>query len=334
MQLEALPTLLMTKRLQTYVRDTRQDLDATRIEAVTGFAADRAAKVNGDIGHVRKLEKLLSDGEQHLQAIAHFKADASVVQLSLDQTREVVSKLQFDVQSAVSLKNEEGVKAAATTAREELEALFGRLNATHAGRYLFSGAKTDTPPLKDVDTMLAQVKSRLVGPAASTIDSAMDLYFDDPTGVFQTSIYQGSSTSNAPSREVDHGRRVGIEIKAVDQSVRDTIRALAVIALAPETIGDADLRDAVLEDNANLAGSAAIQLTQEQTKLGAQEGVAAQLEARHNGAAETLQTELLDLLAVDQYEAASRMNNLETQLEAAYLTTQRIQQLTLLNYLR
>lgn len=334
MKLEALPTLLMTRRLQSYVSQTRTTLDSVRVEAVTGLAADRAEKVSGEIGHLRKLEKLLDDGEQRLTAIANFNADASVVQLSLEQTRETLSKLQFDVEGAVALKNEKGLQAAAATARAELEALFGRLNATHAGRYLFSGAKTDTAPLGDLDTLLEDVQARLVGSNPSTIESAMDLYFNEETGIFQTSFYSGSTTAYAPSREVDEHSRLGIEIKAIDKPIRDTIRALAVIALAADGIADEELRHGVLDNNAKLAGGAAHQLIVEQTKLGARQGVAAQLEARHNGVATTLQTQLRELLAVDQYEAATRMNDLETQLEAAYLTTQRIQQLTLLNYMR
>lgn len=334
MKLEALPTLLTHRRLQSFVTQTRVSLDSTRVEAVTGLTADRAAKVGGNIGHIRKLEKLLADNESHLAAVAQFKADASVVQLSLDQTRQTLSQLQFDIEGATALQNEEGVKAASAVARAELEALWGRLNSTHAGRYLFSGAKTDTAPLGSLDDMLADVKSRLVGPAGSTIDSAMDLYFDDPDGVFQTTIYQGSIDTNAPTREVEENRRVGIEVKAIDDSVRETIRALTSIALAHETIGDPELRNDFLNLAAGHAGAASTALTEEQTKLGAREADAALLEARHNGSNQTLQTELSELLGVDQYEAASRMNELETQLEAAYLTTSRIQQLSLLNYLR
>ena len=334
MNVSGIPTLMMTRRLQDYVADTRVRLDTASAEAVTGFAADRAEKVGGDIGRVRKLEKLMADNERHLASIAQFKGDAATVQLTLSTTQEIASKLQFDLQSAVSLSNEEGIQATSATARAELEALFGRMNTSHGGRYLFSGAKTDTPPLKDVDTMLTEVAALLVGPTADTIESALDGYFNDPLSGFQANIYQGSTAALAPDREVDAGRRLGIELTANDDSVRETIRSLAVIALADQTMADDTLRDDLLEKNAKRIGDAGQALISEQTKLGTLEADAALLQGRHEASTLVLETQLRELLAVDQYEAASLMNMLETQLEAAYLTTSRIQQLSLVNYFR
>lgn len=333
MTIYGMPTLLMTRQLQSYVTNTREALDQARIEAVTGFAADVSEKVGGATGDIRRLEKLLEDDDKRLDAIALFQGEATIVQLTFEQTRENLAELQYDVLGAIPLENEATLSAAADSAASELKSLFGRLSGAHGGRYLFSGAKTDTPAVEDVDKVLKDVAD-LIDATHDTagLDVVLDAYFDDPNGVYQTTIYQGSNNP-APDRELAEGRRLGIEATANDQSFRDAIRGLAVIA-AIGTDSSNVYRDEILTEAADKLGAASEALINAGAKLGAQQEDAALLETRNRASTETYQLSINALLGVDQYEAASRMTQLETQLEAAYLTTSRLQSLSLVNYLR
>lgn len=334
MQLSGLPTLLTTERLQRYVTDTRRELETAQTEAVTGFSADVTKRLDGDIRRLLELDKLIEDGNRRLDSINAFKSEASIVQLALQETRTAISSVAIDTESALELQNQEGMEAMAVTAAAELDSLNDKLNLSISGRALFSGAATSTRAVADFDTVLADVKAIIsAGPNIGTANVALDTYFNDPTGTFQTTIYQGSAAL-APDREASPNARLGIETTVLDPAILDSIRGLAVIAAsADRTIGNEYLEDMVRDSKTRLS-SAESRLVTIETRLGAQEAVAERIETRTRAAQTVYELNRIDLVGVDQFEAASRLNTLETQLQASYLVTNQIQNLSLVNFLR
>lgn len=329
-----LPALVTTRHMQSLVTQTRTQLETARMEAVTGRAADLAKATGGNIGKVHLLEKQIADNSSRLDAMNLLKADFAVVQKTLDAARERSSLIATEIDAAIGLENETSLDALALQAEADLQLVVGSLNVSYGGRQLFSGAKTDTAPIADSNQIIADVRAIVAGAAdAAAVEVALDAYFDDPAGTFQTVIYQGSTT-NAPDRDVSESRRIGVNVKATDLGIRSVIRGLALMTVAKESAVSDDVADAIRRDAAQTLRTGSNELVAQQSTLGASESEVNVLKTRAEAVKFTLETSLTALIGVDQYEAASLMTSLQTQLEAAYLSTSRIASLSLVNYLR
>lgn len=334
MQFSGLPTLLGSLQLSNLLTETRKTLDDKRIEAVTGRAADVSKHLDGNIGRAQSLEKLIADNDHRRDAIELLATDYDITQNTLDVARTESSSIAARVMTAQGLENEASMRALRLDAEAELENLFGRMNTPFGGRQLLSGAATGARPLGDLDTMLTAVQAIVVaGPDRATVEAALDTYFDDPGGGFQTTIYQGSAASG-PDREVAAGRRMSPEVKADDQMFRDLFRGLALLATS-NSGGVADALTKELEtDAASRLNSASSQLLDRQTLLGAEQNELETLTARNEAETFAYQSALHTLIGINQEEAATEMTLLETQLEASYLATSRFANLSLVNYMR
>jgi flagellar hook-associated protein 3 FlgL len=122
----------------------------------------------------------------------------------------------------------------------------------------------------------------------------------------------------------------------MDPTIRDTLKSLALVAIVdrgnvvPNAETGTDLLQfagtALLQNQANRAYLAG--------KLGQTQARIEQAQTRNEAEGTTLQLARSDLLAVDPYEAATRMQAAQTQLELLYSVTARLSQLNLVDFLR
>lgn len=329
-----LSTLVTTRNMQSLVTKLNREYLTSSMESVSGRVANLAEAMRGDVGKIHLIEKAIADNKSWTEAMELTRNDFAVAQNTLEVTRERASDMAADIEAAVGLENETSLDAIASSAAEDLQLLVDSLNSAFSGRQLFSGAKTDTPPISSADQIVTDVKAIVAGGAdAAAIEAALDTYFNDPAGVFQTTIYQGS-TADAPDRQVSANQRVGMEVKATDKAIRDTIRGLALMTVADDVISDDEMLKQVRLNAADSLNIGSYGIVELQSKMGAAESRLNALTATTEAKTFTLEETLTNLLGVDQYEAASRMTELETQLQTAYLATSKLSSLTLVNYLR
>ncbi|MEO1329930.1 MAG: hypothetical protein AAFW46_09730 [Pseudomonadota bacterium] len=328
-----LPTLAQTRALQANVTQTKRDLQTAQTEAVTGRAANIADELNGDIAKAQQLQKLIQDSFGYDSSIQFAKSELATAQLSLSNVTDGASTLAVSLKGAVEALDETTIEARSIEAENRLSAAFAQLNSSFGGRYLFSGETVTTPPLGDVSTLITDVNNIIVaGPDSATIIAALDTYFETPGAGFDAALYNGA-TDFAPSREISPGRRLGLEATAVDQGIKDVLRGLATIAIADSMTPGAD-RDAVLQDGADALLDGENSVITLQNRIGAIEEQLAIAETSNSAQRFTYEQNFNALLEKDEFEAATLMRNLETQLEASYLTASRIAGLSLVNYLR
>lgn len=333
MNISSVPFLLLTRNLQSSVTTITKNFQTAQNEAVNGRVEDISKAMDGDTGKVFKLEGLIKQAEARSLSLSAAQSEFKFVQLTLSNTRESAADLAVAVDGALGLSDDTSLATAASTARSELASLFGQYNTSFAGKQLFSGAAVDTAPLGDVETLLTDIETIIAGAAdANAAETALDTYFA-PGGTFETTIYQGS-TNPGPTREVAENRRVGIEATPLDDGILNTIRGLAVVATARSSAASQDIADDILTDAVDTLNSSSQSLILQQASIGSVEEDLSLMITRNEASKLAYELSLTDLLGVDQYEAASRMSNLETQLEAAYLATSKITNLSLVNYLR
>jgi flagellar hook-associated protein 3 FlgL len=218
---------------------------------------------------------------------------------------------------------------------------------------VFGGGAAGGAPLAPSEALLDDVgralAGTLVGPIPPAVDppspeAQLDHYFgvaplvDAPAGTtFAENIWRGGD-GEAPPVELADGDRLAYAVRGDATPLVDLMRQLAVIASvegAPGTTfpDQAARLDAWQAAATNLLG-AVDAITAMRGDLGADERRIDEAGAAQEAEKATLTAARARLIGRDEYETATLVRQLETQLETVYAMTARTFQLSLLNYLR
>ena len=330
-----LPDLALNRLQQSQVSNLRAELQTASQELTTGLSADPAAKLNGNLAPLLAIDRSLALSDQRIADLSLASNKAGFAQAQLSTLSDLADRTGLDLISAVSSGDVVSTNAIAGQARTALDTVFGTLNATYAGRSLFSGAAEDRPALTGVDQLVADVAAIIdAGPTPADAEAAIEVYFNDPTGGFSTTIYAGS-TSAAPSVALDDQARLAFLPRADDQSVRDLLRGLATTAAVASGAGAADPsnQSALLEQAGRQVFSAKTAIVALKAELGVSEEKLDESLGFQTSLSQTLEMSRNDLVAVDPYAAATRFTALEGQLASLYTVTARLSGLRLTNFL-
>ena len=326
------PTLRAHKLIQQSVSTIRHRLESARTEAVTGRVSDVARAVNGDTAKVNQLSQSIAYAEDRVTILGFESKRASTIQDAIGSIRGQLSRTQNAVAMGLSGSAPQSLDSAETQAEAGFKDAVSRLNSNFGNRPLFGG-DSGTVPLISADAMLGTLRDIVTSaPDIATALSEIDAYFNDPAGGFATTAYQGGD-GDAPSVELSKTERVASSVRADESALRQTLQAFAVTALAAETTTDGDRMEMMTAGNALIRGS--VQGTIDlQARIGVREERIAISQTNYQAQVTSLSLAMNALTSRDQAEAATEMRMLESQLEAAYLTTSRLANLTLTNFLR
>ncbi|MEE2690793.1 MAG: flagellin [Pseudomonadota bacterium] len=329
------PDILSHSRLARLVADMKSRADVARTEAVTGRYEDVTKANNGDIGGVHLLLKAVEDAKAYQSTLSLAETRAGQTQAAMASLTADTRRLATDTLSFLGRGDYVAMTTSAADAKATLSTMFSALSVSVAGRALFSGDAVDRAPLADVEDLISDVQAILAAaPDAASAEAALDTYFNDPAGGFETSIYAGGA-GNAPDVEIAPGVRIAASVKANAQPIKDMMRSLAVIANFDTLPGGSIAeRDALVTSAANLSIDAEDRLTDMRAAVGISEARISASKTRYE-AEETVLTNVYNQkTANDPFEAAAALKALESQLEASYLMTARLSQLSLANFLR
>jgi flagellar hook-associated protein 3 FlgL len=322
----SLPVTLMSSGLNETVTRLRDRLDTTSEEAVTGQYKDLTAHLSGRIGKAMLGQKAVSDIANERTQLTLRGGRLDVIQQTLTSVNDNIGQLSVRMQAALGSEDFTAREAVVRDAQAGLTATFAALNTRHGERYLFAGDATNTKPFGDAETFLSDVRSM----AATATDAAdfaaqMDTYFNTPGGGWQSNIYSGTPTSSDPAG-----------VTGTDPAITQSLWGMAVLALA-----GSDETLPLLNGNSDALQAATVKLADGQaalTNVRAERGIQqAQISSSVDSldVQETILTQTFNqMIARDQYEAASELTQLQTSLEASYTLTARLSNLSLLNFMR
>ena len=330
MRVTGSPDLVAFATLSRTVSQVRDQLARAAREAVTGEREDLARVLGARAGELSLVDKALGD-------LTAGEARLSLAQGRLRQTGAALDAIRLSVENLgeraltdTVLGGGVGTAETAQTARSRLDGVLATLNTTHAGRSLFAGDEVDGPAVGSTDQVLAAARDALTdATTAAEADVALDAFFAAGGG-FDTFVYLGGE-GEAAEAALGDGSSVRFDIKADAGAPRAVIEGLVRLALLHEVPG---------EDTAWVETAASRLETGVQGLIGlqSQAGLAAnRVEGRVAAAAaeRLVFTATREALAGrDAYEAASEVQRLEVQLEAAYTLTARIGRLTFSDYMR
>ena len=302
-------------------------------EIASGKQSDIAASLRGDVSPLLAIDASLSRLSAYKSNSTDAALQTAAQQSAIAGLSELATGLSTSLLGARNFSTPAQIDTLAADAKGRLASAIGLLNAQASGRAVFSGVDTDTVPLGSVEDMLAALQTAATGATtAGQVAAAVSTWFADPLGY--GAFYQGGDPlSPAP---IAPGETAELGTTAMDPILRDTLAAFAMAALLDHGVlaGDAVERGRLAQQ----AGQQLVSTEDARTTLRARIGtVEAQIEAaRTRNSAEATSLGILrsDLGSVDPYEAATRLQTVQSQLESLYLVTARVSRLSLTEYLR
>ena len=327
--------LARTLVLRTHQTRLNSELDKLGVEIATGFVRDPATHLGGDITSLLSIDRSLAKLDAFRLNTSEASFLTSTMQNTLGEIQDRMEHVSGVLVSAELIPNDEMIRTMSEESENALAQTLNGLNRSVAGRFLFSGTATDTPPLIDADTMMSELRTLVSGETtASAIGAQIDAWFETAGGGFETNAYNGSTTSLAPM-QLSTSERASIGIRADDMVFRDTLKAFAKASLASD-----ESLAITTDEKVNLLFGAAIELQSAQgsmVEVRAGLGVLEQRieEATTRNAAERTATSIarLDLVGTDEFETATRYENTRSQLESLYAITVRSSRMSLVGYL-
>jgi len=250
----------------------------------------------------------------------------------------------------------EPIQSAALTA---LEQLLPRVNATYHGMALFAGIDTDQRALMGWDEVNPQtglspravVEGVIGGGIVNAADAAakvaeMETIFASADAVqparnFEATFYNGTPAiypdGTIPPRQtahIDEGISLPYGVQANDAAFTDLLRGLSMLAgMDPNDITDPDAYRTWVGSAVDAVSRGLEGLIETEARLGGQQQVLDETIDAQTDRNVLYNSQILSLEGVDPYEAASRMSQLQTQLEATYAVTARLSNLSFLNFM-
>ncbi len=323
----------LTNILARQGADLRGQVQRASQEVASGRHADIGAALRGDLSPLLAIDASLSRLSAYTSNTTEAGFYTSAQQSAISGLSELATGISTTLLGARNFSTPAQVATLAADAKGRLASSIGLLNTQASGRAVFSGVETDTVPLGSLDDMLAALQTAAAGATtAGQVSAAVNGWFADPLG-FGTFYQGGGSLSPAP---VAPGETADLSTTAMDPALRDTLAGFAMAALIDQgaLASDATERGRLLQQ----AGQQLISTEDARTTLQARIGtVEAQIEgARTRNSAEESALGILrsDIGSVDPYEAATRLQTIQSQLESLYLVTARVSRLSLTEYLR
>lgn len=323
----------LTNILARQGADLRGQVQRASQEVATGKHSDIGAALRGDFSPLLAIDASLS----RLAAYATNTTDAAfqtaAQQSAITGLSQLASGISTTLLAAKDFSTPAQIATLGADAKGRLATAIGLLNTQASGRAVFSGTATDTISLGSVDDLLTALETAATGAStAGQVTAAVTTWFADPLGF--GAFYQGDTPlSPAP---IAAGESADLSTTAMDQTLRDTLAGFAMAALIDRGVlgGDTTERGRLAQQ----AGQQLISTEDGRTTLAARIGtVEAQIEAaRSRNSAEDSALGILrsDIGSVDPYEAGTRLQTIQSQLESLYLVTARVSRLSLAEYLR
>lgn len=304
-------------------------------EMSSGVANDLTAHLRGDSARLADTDRRLAliDGfGGTAQETGQLLSGMQTVLQGIESTRALLSD------QLVNLHNSETpaqIGSAITAGRAAFDRITAALNTNFGNHSLFAGTATTTAPLADPAAMMASLATAVAGSAnVADLQTAINTWFDSPTGGFATMGYLGD-TGAALVRRIDTGTTVGLEARADDPALRSLLKAAATAALAGDSgLGFSDLQKSSLLRDAGLQlMSAAQPLTEVQARLGLAEQLVEETTVRHTAQKTAYGLLRNDMVAADPYRTAAELQQVQLQLETHYTLTARLSRLSLVEYI-
>ncbi|WOJ88656.1 flagellar hook-associated family protein [Methylocapsa polymorpha] len=341
-------TQSISSSMRQSVLKMQSELAASQTELSTGDYADIGLSLGAQTGESVSLQ---AEGS-FLKTISDTN---STVSTRLSTTQNVLSSLQSSAQNLLNslietngaTSNESTVQ---TTATGNLQSMLSSLNSSLNGEYIFAGENTGNAPITDyygasaankqaVDAAfsaafgMSQSSAGVSGISGAAIQSFLDNQF---ASLFQGSNWTSdwsSASSQTLTNQISPTQTENTSVSANAPAFRQLAQAYVMVADLGTQNLSSGAYGAVVSTAEGLLTSAIGNLTSLQENVGVVQTTVTNATDQMSLQMNLLSTQVSDLESVNTYEVATRITDLQTQIETSYSLTSQLQQLSLVKYL-
>lgn len=318
-------------------RGTALKMEMSRLnqELVTGQVADVKTVLAGNTSYLAGIENDLRTLSGYRTASNEAAYFTDAMQVALERVQTSSTELSQDLLTTAQNAPEPVLDQLSRNSRSELETIVSALNTSVGGRALFGGTATNRNPMAEVDTIMTDLSTAVVG--ATSVDdilAAVDIWFDGPTGYVDVA-YTGSAAALTPMR-ISEDETVDVGLTAENAALRDVIKAVATSALIEDStlsLSLAQKQDLLSRAGRDLLGFQDA-LTAVRADVGSTQERIDRIATRNNTQSTSLEYAKGALLGADPYETATKLEEVQFQLQSLYTVTARMSDLTLVNFIR
>jgi flagellar hook-associated protein 3 FlgL len=327
----------LARSLQSRMANMRLAAEMNRLvqEVGSGRTADLPQRVSGDFGPLASLESRLARLEGYRTAATEARGLIDTAQTALTAIRGRLEGFGAEMIAAGTLGALSKLQVQGNDAAERFATVVTALNARDAGRSVFAGTASGGQALAPAADMLAAIETAVAGEStAAGVVATVDAWFGAGGG-FETMGYLGAGTAPG-ALGIGPDRTIEMNLTAADDRLRAGLRGLALGAMLAR--GPLLSDPAEQAQLARQAGEAIVAAETGIVGLAAETGVKQEVVAAEQAAQTAERTALQiarnEIVGVDPFESASRLQEIQLQLESFYAVTARTSRLSLTEYLR
>jgi flagellar hook-associated protein 3 FlgL len=329
----------MAQSFQLRQHNTQLKTTLSRLseEVASGIKHDIGAAVAGDFSSLSGINRSLSMIDSYNVVTTEAALTTDTMQTTLSVIQSLSSDAGTTLLSAATNSSSALIDITAADAAVKFDSIIASLNTNVAGRYVFSGAATDTAPLASPENILSALRTEISG-ASSPDDTIalIDGWFAAPAGGggFLDTGYLGDDSLGLNFR-IAEGETTSIDSSASDPRIRDAIKGFAIASLMADGLhlGDQEARSTLSAAAGERILSGSSGLTGLAVEIGSKQGKIADAHTRNQAETTSLQLARSELISADPYESATALEAVSTQLETLYTLTSRLSRLSLADYL-
>lgn len=336
MSLNGLGDLAQSYAMRAHNLSVRRELDTLVAELSTGEAADIPKRLRGDFNGLAAVESGLTNLNAFSTVLIEAGNFAGGMQTALEAVQDTLSDSGPKLIAAVKPGEERLLSATLAEAGHHFDAIVGHLNNRDGDRSLFAGNAVDRPALAPAEDILAALSTALAGlTTAADVRTAVDAWFDTPAGGFDTIAYLGSDSPLDPYKISETGE-TNLNLLARDDEVRTVLKEFSIAALLDDGLlsGDLGERQQLAEEVGLGMINAERALIEARSRIGTEQAHIEATVTRNAAERSSLLTARDSLIGVDPYETATRLEDVQAQLQILYNMTARLAGLSLSEYLR
>lgn len=341
-------SLAVSNAMRYQVMNMQQELAKAQTEVTTGKLADPGVTLGSRTGQAVSLSRDVD----RLNGLADSN---NLISTRLTATQDALGQINDLTQTFLSaLTADKGSGVASTVTQEAaqtaLSSVTSILNTSVNGEYLFAGINTDVQPIKDfnADPATKQALDQAFydtfhcwpnDPAAADISAdQMNDFIDDlvtqQSGEPAWTDNWSKATDQPITSRISLNQTAETSVSANSVGTKKFMIAAAMVSNFMQGNLNEGARDALVDKASGLITDSLTDSASQQAKLGLTENKVSSATDRIKAQVDLFQRNLHDLEGVDQYEASTRITSLLGQIETSYTLTARIQQLSLVNFLK